>query len=615
MKKILLLSISMLFLIATNAQERAKVSKSLQNYSVTTEIQAPADGSEIVTGDVVPYKSSNLWTEESIGETYYDKQGNRCVANRFYLHDDGTLASTWTYGIEATSFGDRGAGYNYFDGDEWGEWPTARVETVKSGWPSYAPLGENGEIIVSHNAVDALIINRRAEKGTGDWTETILQGPAGFEKITWPRVTTTGVDQNIVHVLGIIRDYPAAEEYTLGYYRSMDGAETWDIQHEEIPGTSHDFYTDLGADSYVFAESRNGVLAFGVFNMWCDLFIMKSIDEGDTWEKTIVWEHPYPFYDDNTIYTDTLWAPDNSGAIALDKNGNVHLTFGLVYYTKVEVGNQFTYWPGLSNGIVYWNESMDPFTAENQHDALDPEETLIEDVNLIGWSQDMDNSGELEFVDIIAYSEYGLCTMSTLVVDETNQIYVAYAATTEGFDNGTYNFKHIWARTSPDLGLSWGQHYHLSSDLIHIFDECVYPQFTQNSDDNLYLHYNIDSEPGCAVDDDHAYVSNTQVISTIVKGDIMGVDKPAAFNNEQVSQNYPNPFKGQSIVEVTLQQPANIYLEVSNLLGQVVYRTETQKAAVGKSLLTIDAAGIEKGVYIYSVYAGKQKVNKKLIIE
>lgn len=615
MKKFLLFSISMLFLLTMFAQERAKVSKSLQEYSITRQKAIPVDGSETLTGNVIPMKAANLWTEESVGETYYDKQGNRCVANRFYLYDDGTMATTWTIGIEGTAFSDRGAGYNYFDGNNWDEWPEERVETVKCGWPSYAPLGENGEIIVSHNASDALIINRRTDKGTGDWTETILQGPAGFEKITWPRVVTAGEDNNIVHVLGIIRDYPASGDYTLGYYRSMDGAETWDIQHEEIPGTSHDFYTDLGADSYVFAEPRNGVLAFGVFNMWCDMFIMKSMDNGETWEKTIVWEHPYPFYDDNTVYTDTLWAPDNSGAIALDKNGNVHLTFGLVYYTKTEVGTSYTYWPGLSNGIVYWNESMDPFEAADQHDALDPEETLVEDYNLIGWSQDMDNSGELEFVDIIAYSENGLCTMSSLVVDETNQIYVAYAATTEGYDNGTYNFKHIWSRTSPDLGLSWGQHYHLSSDLVHIFDECVYPQFTQNSTDYLFLHYNIDSEPGCAVDDDHDYVSNTQVISTIYKDDIMGVGEAGKFNVEQVSQNYPNPFSTTSLVEVTLYEPAEIYLELSNLLGQVVYRTPVQKASVGSSVLTIDASGLEKGVYIYSVYAGDQKVNRKLIIE
>lgn len=615
MKRILLLSISMLFLFSIHAQQRAKVSKSLQNYSVQKEIQAPADGSEMLTGNVAPYKSANFWAEETIGETYYDKQSNRVTANRLYRFDDGTMATTWTYAIEATGFADRGTGYNYYDGNNWGDWPEARVETVKTGWPTYAPLGENGEITVSHNASDALIINRRLEKGSGDWTESIIQGPAGFEKITWPRVVTNGPDHNYVHIIGLIRDYPTTGEVTLGYYRSLDAGETWDVLNYEIPGTGHDFYTDLGADSYVFAEPRDGVLVFGVFNIWCDMFYMKSTDNGDTWEKTIIWEHPYPFYDDNTVFTDTLWAPDNSGAIAIDKYGKVHVTFGISFVLKAEVGTTYSYWPGLSNGIGYWNDSMEPFTNENPHDALDPYDVLMEDVNLIGWSQDLDNSGELEFVDIIAYSEIGLCTMPTMVVDETNQIYVAYAATTEGYDNGTYNFKHIWARTSPDLGLSWGQHYHLSSDLIHIFDECVYPQFAANTDANLYLHYNTDTEPGNAVDGDHEYVSNTQTFSTILKDDIMGIAQPATFTVEQVSQNYPNPFNGTSVVEVTLYAPAEIYLEVSNLLGQVVYRTAVQQANAGSNLLTIDADGLDTGVYIYSVFAGDQKVNRKLIIE
>ena len=149
MKRILLLSISMLFLFSIHAQQRAKVSKSLQNYSVQKEIQAPADGSEMLTGNVAPYKSANFWAEETIGETYYDKQSNRVTANRLYRFDDGTMATTWTYAIEATGFADRGTGYNYYDGNNWGDWPEARVETVKTGWPTAAYRSPCGPIALA----------------------------------------------------------------------------------------------------------------------------------------------------------------------------------------------------------------------------------------------------------------------------------------------------------------------------------------------------------------------------------------------------------------------------------------------------------------------------------
>ncbi|MCF8404737.1 MAG: hypothetical protein K9H58_12375, partial [Bacteroidales bacterium] len=501
MKTTLSIALIVLFSISGFSQKRAQVNKSMKYYSVQAEMSNPIDGSEIYQGTLAPVKSTNFQSEEDMGETFYDKQSNRAVANRVYLHPDGTMAATWTFSLETSGFNDRGSAYNYYDGNAWGSWPTARVETIRSGWPSYAPLGENGEIIVSHNAVDALVINARPEKGTGSWTETLLQGPAGFDKVTWPRVTTTGTDNSIVHVLGMIRDYPISGDMELAYYRSDDAAVSWEIENYLIPGTSHDDYNDLGADSYTFAEPRAGVIAFFVANIWCDAFIMKSTDDGDSWDKIMVWEHPYPFYDENTIFTDTLWAPDNSGHIALDSEGKAHVVFGLCFVNHAEVGTTYTYYPAYGDGIAYWNEDMDPFENANQHDALDPYDVLEEDVNLIGWSQDLDNSGTIDLLDpVIAYSEIGLSTMPNIIVDETNRIFVAWASTTESFDNGVNNYKHIWARASHSTDIGWGSFLDITGGLIHIFDECVYPQFAPLSDDNVYLMYNYDQNPGNAVD-------------------------------------------------------------------------------------------------------------------
>ena len=616
MKTFLLLFVAAIFTFSGYSQKRANVSESLKTLSIKLDKKAPLDGSEILYGNFNPLKSASFLTEEEIGETFYDKQSNRAVANRFVRYPDGTMGVTWTYSMESSGFNDRGSAYNYFDGNDWGPWPGQRVETVKSGWPSYAPLGENGEIIVSHNAVDALIINRRADKGTGDWTETTIQGPAGFEKVTWPRVITEGADNSIVHVLGMIREYPNAGEMTLAYYRSEDAGETWEIENEEIEGTGHDYYTDLGADSYTFAEPRNGVIAFFIANLWCDAFIMKSSDSGDSWEKIMVWEHPYPFYDDNTIFTDTLWAPDNSGHIALDSEGKAHVVFGLGYIYKDAVGTSYSYWPGLSDGIVYWNEDMEPFEAANQHDALDPIDVLVEDLNLIGWSQDVNNNGELDILDdIIAYSEIGLSTMPNITIDDGNRIFVTWASTTEGFDNGLNNFKHIWARSSYGNDIGWGGFHDLTGGLVHIFDECVYPQFTPTTDDNLYLMYNVDASPGNAVDGDHDYQQNRQVVATINKDEILGIGEAASFSADMVSQNYPNPFSGTSVVEVDIKTTATLYLEVYNLMGQQVFSTPAQKANPGAHYLTIDASELQSGIYLYSVFVNDKKVNKKMVIE
>jgi hypothetical protein len=609
---IALLSMALLYAYG----QRPTVSNYWKSYSVEAEVGNPVDGSEVLEGSVVPFKSTNLVEESEIGETWYDKQSNRAVANRVYRYPDGTMAGVWTFGLNATGFDDRGAGYNYYDGNQWGLWPTSRIESVKCGWPSYAPLGENGEIIVSHNASDALYINRRIEKGTGAWTESIIQGPPGYEKITWPRVITDGEDNNIVHVLGQIREYPAAGDMTLGYYRSMDGGETWDLLNYEIPGTGPDYYTEVGADSYTFAEPRNGVIAFFVANLWCDAFIMKSTDNGDTWEKTIVWEHPYPFYDDNTVFTDTCWAPDNSGHIALDSEGKAHVVFGLGFIIKTEVGTTYTHYPGYQDGIVYWNEDMPAFEYQDQHDALDPYDVLEENVNLIGWSQDLDGNGELDFTDdIISYSEIGLSTMPNITIDDQNRIFVAWASTTEGYDNGVNNYKHIWARTAIDPEMGWSEFHDLTGDLVHIFDECIYPQFAPLTDDNLYMMYNLDLSPGNAVDGDHDYQQNKQVMMTISKDEILSVGEGTALSQSMVSQNYPNPCSEATVIQVELQDRALMAVHIYDLMGREVASQPEQVFSAGTHRVTLSVADLQAGVYFYTVAAGDARVTRKMIVE
>ena len=418
MKKILFIFIAFCLVSAAYCQNRTAANKSAKDYKVTLEINQAYDGSEQLSGIAVPYKASNkLLEEDQVGETFYDRQSNSGLGNRFFVFEDGSMGATWTIGMEVSAFTDRGTGYNYFDGAEWGEWASTRIETMKTGWPSYTNLGENGEINVSHNASApyGMHINRRAEKGAGDWNETILLGPANNEKITWPRILTTGENNNIVHMLAEIRDIGnggyLGQEFALAYYRSMDGGDSWDISNEILEGIGINYYSSVDPDTYTWAEPKNGIIAFASMGKWHDVFLMKSDDDGESWDKTIIWEHPYPFYGDETVFTDTLWGPDHSGNIALDSEGNAHIVFGLGYYTKSEAGTTYTLWPTLSNGIVYWNEDMPPFEANNQHDALDPEENLVEDYNIIGWMHDENDNGILDFVDdqnVFYYGQIGL---------------------------------------------------------------------------------------------------------------------------------------------------------------------------------------------------------------
>jgi len=526
MKKKLLMGITLL-LIALIGYSQGQIPKELLKRSATTEY-TQFNGNEIINAgtSVVPSKEVMVDpTETVIGNSYYDLWSNTMVANRFYRYEDGTMAAVWIRGIEESpNFPDRGTGYNYFDGSAWGPIPTERIEDTRCGWPSYAPWGETGEINVAHNGATGLEICTREVKGTGEWVQENYLGPAGLENDpTWPRIATTGENNEVIHMF--YNSYVAWQGQTtaLLYSRSMDGGETWDPRDVILDGMGEDYYTEIGADDYVLAANGNTVTLL-VGGAWNDMFIMKSEDNGETWEKTMVWEHPYPRFDWNTTITDTFFCTDNSGQIAIDASGKAHVTFGIMRVGHFEVGTTYSYWP-YCDGIGYWNEDMDEFS--NDLHALAPPEwgypnTEMEvDYNLIGWSQDVDGDGVVTFSDdLMSYRELGVSTMPTITVDDAGYVFVLFASTTETYVYMTYNYKHVWARGRTPEGV-WGEFHDLTASIFHLVDECIYPQLSSNTDANLHYFYQFDQIPGLALDDDHAYVDNTEVYGTIAKSEIV----------------------------------------------------------------------------------------------
>ena len=81
-----------------------------------------------------------------------------------------------------------------------------------------------------------------------------------------------------------------------------------------------------------------------------------------------------------------------------------------------------------------------------------------------------------------------------------------------------------------------------------------------------------------------------------------------------VSQNYPNPFSQTSTIEVSLVKPADLSLKVTNLLGQEIMTFNKGKVGTGSHSFIIDAAGMEKGVYFYTIKADEKEVTKRMIV-
>jgi hypothetical protein len=627
MKKLLLTTSIIVFALMLSAQQRADFNHESVNIPETREYKLTLGETPLLGQIENPTTRSYPYypVETEIGETWYDLQTNSALSSRIHRFDDGTVGAVWTQGIASPpNFPDRGTGYNYYDGTTWGPIPATRVETIRTGWPSYAPLGSNGEIMVSHDfgaGPAGLVFNKRTPKGSGDWEEFTFTGPAGQTNIVWPRMITAGTDQNSIHVIALTRPSGnggtpyMGQDGALLYSRSTDAGLNWDIENVILPGLGSEFYTAISADDYVWAEANGNTIAFMVGSQWHDLVLMKSTDNGDNWTKTVIWEHPYPFFDWNTtITTDTLWAVDGSFSVVLDNNGMAHVVFALTRVAHTEPGTTYSYWP-YTDGIVYWNEDMGPFPTNptNPHWTLHAD-LLYESGHLVGWTQDVDGDGEVSIFDLelMVYRSLGISTMPTILVTQSQKVFLIWSSTTETFDDGTHYYKKLWLRSSYDGGTNWGDFHHITEDIMHMFDECIYPQIAQSSDGLLHFHYQADETPGLALDEMHPYQWNRLVHGMIDIG--VGIDdfKPIK-ESHAIHQSYPNPAVDFCKILVDLASPQKLSLEVFNMVGQRVESIDRGKVS-GTQMFHLNTSDFEQGIYFYTVIAGNERTTKKMVV-
>jgi|WetSurMetagenome_2_1015567.scaffolds.fasta_scaffold25134_2 hypothetical protein len=616
MKKTLLFTLVLSLAILASGGLNAQVFKGIPSQLKNFKVERPA----FPVKDQVGAKPVNTVTasksvldDPSLMTTQYDMQTNASTENRIYYYPDGTIGAVATMAHQ-DNFSDRGTGYNYFDGTAWGAPPDARLENERVGWPSYTPLGANGEIVVSHTSSAGLKVLTRPEKGTGTWTQTILAGPVGAVDISWPRVITSGPDRNIVHIICLT--YVAYQDLNLAllYYRSQDGGQTWDIQGQILDGMTSADYLGFGGDSYSWAAPVGNTIAFTIGDSWYDQFIMKSTDNGTSWTKTKIWSCLYNKYVNGpNDTTPTFYCPDGSNAIALDATGKAHVVFGLQRAKGDSDGKK---WYPFTDGLVYWNENMGELPQ-----ALDPD-TLFNHGNLIGWVQDT-NVFYAQATEL-AYYYVSLSSHPTLTIDEYENMYCTWSGVTTLRDPNSFMLRHIFGRASTNGGLTWKDNIvDLTGDFLYTWSECVYPSASPTtSGDKLFLEFQADAEAGVYLNGSQGAQGQT----SITTNDIIFLNPtkdsfyPVGINNKQdnsilVSQNYPNPVKDHSVVNVNLKTSGNLSLTVTSVVGQQIMNISKGYQVPGSYQFTIDGSQLTPGIYFYTVTAGKSSVTKKMIVE
>ena len=630
MKKVLLLAVALVFGFITFAQVKpAKVSIQYQNLKATRIMGAVHETMNFSTQSnpsVAPQSSKSV-NEVIIGNTRYDLQSNQSVQNRIYLHTDGSIGATYTFGMTETAFSDRGTGYNYNTGSAWGANPTARIEPTRNGWPSYAPLGA-GEIVVSHNGTNGLLISKRAVKGTGNWTTTTLVGPTTTGNTTallWPRMITSG---NTVHIIACTDQ---AESPTIWYYkglalalvyiRSTDGGSTWDAPRI-LPGMDSasivsNVRRGFSGDAYSWAKAKGDTVAFAVGESWQDLFIMKSYDGGTNWMKIPVFNFPQIF----TFPTPRMYSNDGSMAVCLDNTGKAHVVFGRTAVSKSSgspdsIGYS-SYYP-YTDGLVYWNEDM----AVLDTTQLASSSGLNANGQWVGAMLDYSGNDSIDFPVVPAGTwpfgtYYGSLSSFPQITMDNSDIFISYSSCREDKIDatGTKLYRHLYITKKPISSGTWTDPGDVTGSVIHDYDECVFGSMSYTSDANIHMIFQADDTPGLAVRGDETPYGDNIIYYVRIPKDEIGPAIGIKENTKTFNMNiYPNPSRDYTHIDLNLAKTSDVIVTVTNLVGQKVISKSFGKFISGNHKLAIEVDQLNSGIYFFTVQAGNERITKKIVV-
>ncbi len=606
--------------------------------------------------------------------TQMDLQSNAFVANRMWRFDDGSVGVVTTFPSNGS---DRGTGYNFYDGNEFGEQPDVRIEGIKTGWPSYCQYGPNGELVMAHTGSD-LVYYTRATKGEGEWVgpKYVPNPELGFpdEDLTWPRVITSGPNHDIIHVVAASQD---SDNISYNFYgRSTDG-ENWTVT--TVP--TFNSYERFTADSYALAVNGNTVAMLFCGAAPYDAFIVKSTDNGENWNRITVWKNPYSHFENwdeepSALFGEEhpMYCPEN-GTLCIDNNGMVHAAFSSWMITHEDRGDGVGVyiWSGLtaSEGIFYWNENMGvmqapEWTCPEDGYVLEPDPHNVfrlwyptsEADEYVRRNFDQPLIG---FVDPLAAQEWsndnfhherdynghwlGCSCTPAICVDAEGTIAIAYSVVdptrVDASSNKYYRSVFVSYIDSPyNIGDALnggteegytdyqGDYYYNIENLqdiddedwgfFHSMDEALFVNGISNTVNREYwFAFQADQMVGLNIGNGATQTAATENILWAVK---IVPESPVSIEENEVvnpmtnTRVYPNPATSVLNIEVNASQSSDMNIAVFNITGQKVMEKNVNINA-GINTPSISTTDLSSGIYFVTVKANGFENTMKFIVK
>ena len=109
--------------------------------------------------------------------------------------------------------------------------------------------------------------------------------------------------------------------------------------------------------------------------------------------------------------------------------------------------------------------------------------------------------------------------------------------------------------------------------------------------------------------------TSTNEIIYVAWANAVGVNEITKSTSFSMSQNFPNPFNGTTRFELNLKNNADATVEVYNVLGKLVKTMNLTDLTAGNNTVTLDLAGLNAGLYTYSVTVGAEKLTRTLMVK
>jgi len=127
---------------------------------------------------------------------------------------------------------------------------------------------------------------------------------------------------------------------------------------------------------------------------------------------------------------------------------------------------------------------------------------------------------------------------------------------------------------------------------------------------------------GTSTDYDTVYIDDIRLVSE--KSEITSINKNQNFDSWEsldynLSQNYPNPFNPITTIPFEIKKPAQVKIEIYNILGQKVRTLLNRYTVTGAHSVTWDATDnygnpVNTGIYYYQLKADGVMKRKKMIL-